>query len=214
MTIFGSIRVDDQVEDAVIATLRKWLPTYMSEVERQLGLTAGFYTRPFFSSYTARTDFEVWVEDMLPVVSVEGIAIEEDPSIDGRGQIRARYALGVVNVCSSNDALYARLYASRMGAAIRAALIQHQSLDAALGASVRGIIFGGSRPDLLSSQDERTIRAYRQLFVVEVGNVLTKRAGPAAPDAVPPDPSTSPIPDWPTVPDRAHVVLSTEVLDD
>jgi hypothetical protein len=177
VSIFGIIRVDDEVEDAVIETLRKWIPTYMSEVERQLDLEPGFYTRPFRSSYTARTDFEVWPEEMLPVVSVEGIAIEDDPKRDGRGSIRARYAIGVVNVCASNDAVYARQYAARLGAAIRAVLMQHQSLDAALDASVRGISFVGSRPNLLPSQDERTIRAYRQLFFVEVGNVLTRGAG-------------------------------------
>jgi hypothetical protein len=214
MTVFETIRVDDEVEDAIIAVLRKWLPTYMSEVERQIGLAAGFYTRPFYSSYTTRTDFEVWPEDMLPVVSVEGLGVEDDPKRDGRGRIRARYAVGVVNVCSSNDALYVREYASRMGAAIRAALLQHQSLEFGLDGTVRGVTFVGSRPNRLASQDERTIRDYRQLFIVEVGDVLTRGAGPVAPDADPPVDPTTPLPEWPTVPDRAHVVVSTEVSDD
>src|SRR4051812_14790904 len=163
MTIFGSIRTDDSVEDAIIDVLRKWLPTYMSEVERQLSMTVGFHQRPFLSSYTPRSDFEVWPEDMMPVVSVEGIAIEDDPRRDGRGSMTGRFAMGVVNTCVSSDAIYVRRYAARMGAAIRAALLQHQSLELALGGNVRGISFVGSRNNLLSSQDERTIRAYRQL---------------------------------------------------
>lgn len=214
MTVFGTIRTDDEVEDAVIATLRSWLPTYMSEVERQLSMTVGYYQRPFHSSFTNRTDYEVWPEEMMPVISIECIGVEDDPKRDGRGGIRARYAMGVANTCSSNDSVYVREYAARMGAAIRAALMQHQSLDLGLDGSVRGVSFIGSRNNLLASQDERTIRAYRQLFIVEVGDVLTRGAGPAAPDAVPPADPAVPIPDWPTVPDRNHVVVSSDVLGD
>ena len=214
MTIFAPIRTDDEVEDAVIATLRKWLPTYMSEVERQLGLTAGYYQRPFHSSYTVRTDFERWPEEMLPVVTVVAAGIDDDPLRSGRGKYRARYPIGIINTCSSSDDVTVRRYAARMGAAIRACVIQHQSLDGALDASLRGIDFVGSRNNELPSQDERSIRAYRQLFVVEVDDVLTRGAGPIAPDSVPPDPSTDPIPDWPTIPDIDHVVITRDVLDE
>lgn len=211
MTIFGPIHTDDQVEDAVLATLQKWLPTYMSEVERQLGLTVGYYQRPFESSYTARTDYEAWPEEMMPVVSVEGLVIEDDPRRDGRGMMSGKFAMGVTNTCVSNDSVYVRRYAARMGAAIRVAVMQHQSLDSALNGDILGIHYVGSRNNLLSSQDQRTIRGYRQLFVVEARNLLTRGVGPVAPDAVPPIDPTAPLPEWPTVPDRQHIIIGEDI---
>jgi hypothetical protein len=211
VTVFGTIRTDDEIEDAVIATLRKWLPTYIAEVERQLGLDVGFYQRPFHSSYTVRTDFEVWPEEMMPVVSVEAFTIESDPRRNGRGIMTGQFATGITNICASNNAVYVRSYAARMGAAIRAAVMQHQSLDAQLDGSVQGVSFLGSTNNLLASQDDRTIRAYRQVFVVEVADILTRGAGPAAPDVDPPDDPNEPVPDWGTV---ETVVTTLEKLDE
>jgi hypothetical protein len=206
--VFGTIHTDDEVEDAVIATLRKWLPTYMSEVERQLGLDEGYYARPAASSFTARSDFEKWPEEMLPLVVVIAPGIEEDPVKDGDGVYRGGFQIGVANICSSTDQVSTRRYTYRMGAAIRTILTQKASLDQALDGDIRGTTWIGTRNTDVSDEDGRTIWACQQLFVVEVDYIMQKTHGPLAPPIIP----TDPVPDWPDVA-TADVSLDKEPID-
>lgn len=196
MTVLGPIISDDQVEEAVLATLRNWVPLYLAEVERNVGLDPGFYDRPADSSYTARTDFDKWPEEWLPLVMAITPGIEDDPPKDGYGHLRARFGIGVVCVVSSVDRLETRRYAYRLGAAVRAALVQHASLDLALGGTVRGVDLVGGRNNELPTEDDRTIWASRQLFVVEVGNFLSTN-GPGI--TVPPADPLEPLPEPPTI---------------
>lgn len=206
MSVFGRIITDDQVEDAVLATLSKWLPTYMAEVERQVGLDEGYYERPPAGSYTVRSRFDKWPEEMLPLVIVIATGVADDPSPEGRGKFRAEFEIGVACVVSSIDIPSSRRYANRMGAAVRAALIQHQSLDLAIDESVRGVDWLGERNNELPQPEpgDRTIWANRQLFNVEVGDVLTKAAGPISPDPLP-DPN-DPWPDDPVAEDVSYEI--------
>lgn len=202
-SFFGLIVTDDQVEDAVLATLKKWLPYHLSEVEEQVGLERGYYTRPVASSYTSRTDFDKWPEEMLPMIVTVSTGIDDDPLKDGDGRIRARFSIGVVAIVSSIDKLETRRYAYRMGAAIRSVLVRRASLDLALGARVRGVDLIGGRNNELPTEDERTMWASRQLFSVEIGDFL-RTSGPDLTD--PPPDSTEPWPDPPTVA-TANVLL-------
>lgn len=180
MTIFGRIVSDDQVEDAVIATLRKWLPTMLSEVERQAGLEAGYHERPV--DYTSRTEFDKWPEEQLPLVIVVCPGIPDDPVKEGRGTYRAKYDIGIVVVVSSIDKDSTRRIAQRMGAAVRTVLAKKSSLDLAFDGTVRGTDWIGTKNNELRAEDDRTIWANRQLFTVEIGNVLTKGGGPTDPE--------------------------------
>lgn len=211
MTVFSTIISDDQVEEAVLETIRKWLPTYMSEVERQRGLDPPYYQRPQSGSYYVRTDFDKWPEEMLPAVIIIAPGIEDDPTRSGAGIYRGKFGIAVTSVVSSNNQEETRRYAMRMGAAIRAAILQHQSLDQAMDGQVRGVDFVGSRNNELPPEDERTIWAYRQLFAVEVDSIVTRPAGPHTPE--PPDDPNVPVPDWPTVePGKTEVTLAKEAL--
>jgi hypothetical protein len=190
MSNIGTLITDDQVEDAVIATLRLWLPTYMSEVERQLGLDPAYYQRPpGDASYVVHSDFDKWPEEMLPLVIVVSPGIDDDPPKDGNRRYRASFQIGTICVVSSITQEETRRYAQRMGAALRAALIQKQSLGQAFEGRVRGVTWHGSRNNELQSDSERTIWANRQLFTVEVGDILGGAAGPSTPE---PDPNTPP----------------------
>lgn len=205
MSIFGRILTEDQIEDAVVDVLKKWIPTYLSEVERQVGVTAGTYKRPPSGSYIVRPDFEKWPEEHLPVIIVLNEGSDDDAAKEGRGIYRQSWLIGVAGVVSSIDQISTRRYAYRLGAAIRGVLAQHASLDGGLDGTVRGVDWVGGRNNELPSEDGRTLWATRQLFSVEIGDVLTKPGGPVSPDAEPlPDP-TDPYPDWATVPDEDHV---------
>lgn len=188
---FGTIISDDVVEDAVIAVLKRWLPTYLSEVEAQRGLTRGFYERPAPSSYTVRNDFDKWPEDFLPAVIVVSPGMPDEPVKDGRRRWRGSFDIGVACVVSSLDRDETRRFAQRMGAAVRALLIDHPSLEMAIGGNVRGLDWLGERNNLMPPEDERSIWANRQLFSVEVDQILERTGGPAEPE---PDPQTPPPP--------------------
>lgn len=207
MSLFGLIITDDQVEDAILATLRKWLPTYLSEVERQVGLTAGYYQRPVESSYTARTDFDNWPEDMIPAIVAITIGLDDEPPKDGGGHYRGQFAVGVSAIAESTDRVSTRRFAYRLGAAVRAALVQHASLDLALGGNVRGVKLVAGRNNELPTEADRTIWASRQVFIVEVGNFVSEAGLPANFDPLPD--STAPWPDPPTI-NNPNVVLTPQ----
>lgn len=202
MSQFGRIISDDQIENAVVDTLRKWMPTYLAEVERQRDLQPGFYQRPADSSYILHTDFDKWPEEMLPVVEVISPGVDDDPPRKGAGTYHANFMIGVICIVSASGQVESRRYAHRMGAAVRAILTQKASLDQQLDESVYGTAWLGERNNELPSDSERSIWAIRQLFLVQVSTVL-ERGGPINPDPLP-DPE-APAGDWPVVPDREHV---------
>lgn len=203
---FGRIISDDQVEDSVIDSLWRWFPTYLSEIERQRGLDVPFYDRPAPSSYMPRTTFDKWPEDMVPCIIVVSPGIEDDPVREGRGRYRARWEIGTIAVVESIDRDSTRKMAYHFGAAIRGVLIQHQTLDQALDATVRGIDWIGERNNELPEQDQRTIWANRQLFTVEVGDVLARNVGPPNPEI---GPTTDP--PWPPIPVADPVTVTTTI---
>lgn len=208
MSIFRSIISDDVVEDAVVHHLRRWLPTYLSEVERQRGLAAGYYERPPESSYTVRAEFDSFPEEMLPLVVVVAPGITDDPPKDGGGSYRPGFQIGVTCVVSTSDGqVGTRRAAYRLGAAIRAVLLQKQSLMPTPGGEldnlVRGVGWIGTRNNELPPDAERTIWACRQLFEIEIDGALTTKAGPAnpvpdptLPPVEPPADPNVPFPDW------------------
>ncbi len=210
MTINARVITDDQVEDAVRATLKLWIPSRLSEIEDQLSLSVGYYQRPV--AYAVRTDFDKFPEEMLPAVIVVSLGVGDNPAKTGRGVYRAKWNIGVVCVAASLDQEDSRRAAYRIGAAARASLIHRQSLDGALSATVRGVDWVGVANSELPSDGERTIWAQRQVFSVEVDNVVTLNAGPVGPDGRPPvdtggDPIEDPPPggEWPVITDRSKI---------
>lgn len=197
MSIFERIVSDDQVEDAVVATLRKWTPNWLAEVEDQLGLDRGYYQRPQDSSYIVRDDFDKWPEEMLPAVVVVSLGPLDTPVKDGRWSFRQKWLMGILGVAGSTDQLSSRRAAYRLGAAIRGVLAGRQTLDGALNGTVRGVEWQGGRNGEMPTDAERTAWAQRQAFSVEVGDVLTQGAGP--PSDANPLPDTEPWPDPPVV---------------
>ncbi len=71
MSLFGTLASTWNVEQAVISTLRLWLPEYAAEVERQNGLAKGLLGRPPTpESYRGALDWLSVKDDWLPEVKV------------------------------------------------------------------------------------------------------------------------------------------------
>ncbi len=71
MSLFGVLAGPWQVEQAVIATLRLWLPEYAAEIERQAGLQKGLIGRPPVpEAYRGALDWLSLKDDWMPEVKV------------------------------------------------------------------------------------------------------------------------------------------------
>jgi hypothetical protein len=188
MTSF--ILTEDQLEDAVVTTLKKTIGGELSLIEQQLGLDIGYYQRP--RSYEVRNRFDSWPEEMLPRIVVVSIGTDNEPTKDGGRKYRADWDIGVTCIASSLDMVHSRRYAYRLGAAVRAALADKPSLYLALGGRVRGVEWLGVRNNEVPDPEpgDRTLWASRQAFRIEVGDVLT-----AGTNVIVPEPPEDPAPD-------------------
>src|SRR3954469_11008205 len=97
-TDIGPIVTAHDVEQAALATLRKWASTYLGEAEDQHELTRGTLARP--RSYTATNSFDKWPEDQLPCVLLVSPGLAQPPNVEGNGRHRAQWALGVAAIIS------------------------------------------------------------------------------------------------------------------
>lgn len=190
------ILTEDQLEDAVILTLKRFIGAEMSLIENQLGLEIGFYQRP--RSYEVKNRFDSWPEDQLPRIVVVSVGTDDEPVKDGRRTYRANWDIGVSCIVSSTDQVRSRRYAYRLGAAARAVLADKPSLDLALGGRVRGVEWLGVRNNEVPDPEpgDRTIWASRQAFRIEVGDVLTMGRNVLVPFP-PVDENGDPVPDPP-----------------
>lgn len=191
-SIFGRIISGADIEDAAQVLLQKWSSTYLAEVERQHGLTAG--ELPRIRSWSTVNTFENWPSDQLPASLLISTGTVDRPVREGAGPMRARFALGLAVVCATNNAQRSNWLAKHYIAAHRAVLVQRPSLEI----DARGVDWLGDDYTDLPPEDGRFLSAGMAEFVVEIDDVQTTNAGPTRPD-VPLDPDTDPWADWPRV---------------
>ena len=98
-SIFGRIVTGDDVETWALNLFRRWMGTYLAEVERQHGLQAGHWQRP--RAYVRVLSFDKWPEDQLPAVMLVSAGIAGPPIKHGDGKIAARWLLGLGVLCSA-----------------------------------------------------------------------------------------------------------------
>jgi hypothetical protein len=200
-SIFGPIFDGSILTDATIATLRKWMPTILRELQLTRGMDKAI---PLPRTYTSRNEFSNFADDQLPLVVVISPGLASEPRADGEGRYSGWWGLGVGVIASAageqNSDRMAKLY----GAAVRKVLLNRQTLDDSWEFS--GIEYVDEVYDDLPDPDqERSLRAARLVFRVEVQSISTRFAGPAFPTE--PDPGTQPGSNWPTV-DEADVTVN------
>ena len=192
-SIFGRIVTGADVEEWTVALIRRWIGTYLSEVERQHGLHAGHYARP--RSYVVAPTFDQWPEDQLPRLVVVSTGIAERPLMTGAGLYSTRWVIEVGCLVSARSEAEAHRMALDYGAALYTLLDQRPSLDG----RAQGIDWQGfAIEDQLDYDDTRSLSAGVASFTVLVEETVDANGGPATPDA-PHDPDTDPWADWPRV---------------
>lgn len=188
----GPLMTGRDVELATLTFLKRWAGTYLAECERQRGYAPG--ALPRIRAWTTSPDFEKWPEDQLPCVLLVSPGLAETPLMDGSGHYRVKFSLGVAVIVSTasmdETAALAKLYV----AAMRAAILQHQSLE--------GFAFGiewlDENYDDLPSIDGRSLGAGQAIFAVQVDAFSRRWNGPVTPTE-PPAPDTDPLPTDSTV---------------
>jgi hypothetical protein len=173
VTIFGTIVAASDLESALLEQLRRWLPDYLAEVDRQHGQPVGTTPKP--RSYVVSSELERMPEDQTPAVIVRSPGTLEPPDVDGRGVYSARFTIDAGVHLSARGNTHALRVARVYTSGIRALLVQQQLLDAL---------------------DERVV-----VLAYTLDDVVTRGAGPLEPTVppTPPDQTPPPIaPDWPT----------------
>lgn len=200
--VFGPLVIGDEVEDAVVDTLKLWMPEYIPWLERKTGRDP--QSLPLPRSYVTAKDFEHWPEEQLPSVLVINTGLADEPVPDGEGKFRAAFAVGLAVIASARDRAETEKLAQLYTAACRAILLAKPSL----GGFAQSVHWIDEEYDPLPDpKKRRQLAAGQAVFRVGVEDVSITGQGPAA---VRPNPY-APYPDDPTVKDDgASVVIETK----
>lgn len=199
MTIFGRILSGRIVEQTVKNHLHLWMPTYIREIERQTGRPAE--SLPLIRSWTNRNTLQLWKEDHLPSLLLVSPGTIGAPWKDGEGTYHAHWSIGVAVVVSGRDEKTTDGLSKDYAAAVRAAMLQRQSL----GGQAEGVSWLDERYTDLPADEARTLAAGQDIFSIEFKDVVSVAGGP-----VEPDPPAEAVGDWPEV---ETVITETELED-
>lgn len=203
--IFFAIRLADDLEDAVLATLEKWWPVYVKELELQSpalpdpkNIEVGSLPAP--KAWLKANQLDREATDNLPAIVVvsPGMSGRAAPKQEGDGSFRAFFSIGVGVFVSAdkrdNTMRLVRLYT----AIVRTILLQKQSLD---GFADGTTWLDESYDDSFTFTDDSTISAGQVVFEIELSGVVNRYGGPAVYGGPPPepDPDTQPGSTWPAV---------------
>jgi hypothetical protein len=194
--VFGPMVSAADVEDHVQATLQRWFPTYLYQVERLHQLVPG--TLPAPRAWVRSAAVEKFPEDQLPAVMIGSPGLTDDPpAADGAGYYTAAWRINLGLEIAAGPNRRALELARWYTLALRAAILQQQQDPGLPGpVQVARIDWITERYDLLDSIDDRTVCVGIVELVVTAAGVLQRNAGPLDP-IIPPQPPDPNAPAWP-----------------
>lgn len=171
-SVFGELYHPGELEEAVVAALRKWMPTYVKRV----GEVASQPIVPP-KSYTIVSEYGKWPESALPALVVESSGLTEPPEQDGEGFLSGTFGVEVASVVQGKDAIRTRQVAMKYSLAVIGSLMQHRKLSAQVW--VRDFVdlaFAGAEVS-----DRRTRIIAPCVFTVTLQNFINVGEGPSEP---------------------------------
>lgn len=211
--IFGPLLSTWDVDQAVLATLRKWWDEYIAAVERQKGVPVKTIPRPpGDESFRRGLDFEYYEEDGLPAVIVNSKPSGE-PEVHPSTGYTQRYEVKIGCICEAEDEQTAQKRAAFNGAASQL-LVQQSELG---GFAERTRMIAAPELDMPDDEDRWLCRAITG-FYVWVAPVVIAEAGPLEPPETQGDDGEehqpeSPYPEWPEAV-KTHVTVTAEPIGD
>jgi hypothetical protein len=185
-TIFAPIRSGFVVEEAAQATLERWLPTYLAEVERQNDIPP--QTIPVPASWVTENQFEQVQGAPLPCVIIVSAGTDASPERTGDGRYDMWFSCGVAVIVEALNDTAARRFAQLYAAAVAAIFVQQPSLgDVAARTELQAVTHDDAPANFLRAG----CAVARVVTSVLLEGVVTALAGPSTPDL---DPA-----EWPQV---------------
>lgn len=182
---FDPIFVAPTLENELLTLIEAWLPTYLSEVERQYGLAACTLARPKF--YGTSVENDLHPGEKMPAIIVVSPGTGAEPEGEGGGVYSAWYDVTVATSVMASDEMGARRLAALYSGAIRALVMQHGSVNGvADGVRWLGEEFLGEP----GSQRNRSRGGALTHFRVKIAETVNAQAGPTFPE--PSDPCADP----------------------
>jgi hypothetical protein len=178
---FGPLIHPVAVDRAVIASLMKWLPTYLAQTERREGLASRFLARPkSYANVFDEDNEQSFADRNLPTVLVTTSQADDVEQSDDF-YYHAWWRASVSALIRGRHPGDARLNASLYIASIRDLLTDKQSLDG-FANGVRWMPGERVRPVEVPSNDRRHLAAGMGEFLLYVPRVGRAYGGPADPE--------------------------------
>jgi hypothetical protein len=191
--VWGPLVTEVDVDLAVVLTLRKWLPMYLSQAERERDLIAGTLARPKETAYTNTIEDDEFHDHPLPAIIVTTASTTAAPVTAADGSYEGAWRVIVSSVVRGRTPPETRAVAALFSASVRRVLTQQPSLD---GLSNDVIwVSSGLQPVYDNTDQGRFIAAGINEFVVYVDNVLAPHLGPSSEEDglyTPPNPENEP----------------------
>jgi|SRR5215831_568656 len=203
MSIFDEIAVTDDLEHAVLDTLKNWFPTYIREVELQSPAAPDPRNIPLDSlplprAYLTVDELDREAANQMPsiVVVSPGLSGRSVPLQEGDGSFNVPFSIAVGVFVTADQRKNTQRLVRLYTATARAIMLQKQSFGGFAGGSYW---LDESYDDRLTFTDDQTISAGQVVFEVWVNQVVNRYGGPKVPfqpQEPPPDPDTQPGSEW------------------
>jgi hypothetical protein len=185
--IFGRILSAAQIEDAVLAVMEAWFPTYLAEMERQEGMRVGTLVPP--DNYINRNSFETLEGEKMPKVVVMAEGLTGTPSTSGMHIYKATWNVGVGIATAAKTEEVCNRMVKAYGAAVRALVLNKMGTQNIIG--VANVNWTQERyPSITIPSPIQLFKAANISFAIDVEDVAHKYGGPATPSRAVPAPWT------------------------
>ena len=180
--VFGPLFGPGSVKQAMVRTLQLWLPSYIHEINRQLGANVLAEPNDYFYQPTERP---VVARTAQVMVAVPNTVKTERFRSGTRATFEARATVFFAGTADWNESEF---IAQAYCAAVMAAIGQHPSLAPPGETFAETTVWQGMK----LGQEKRSSSMYRVLVVnsfhVALSNVMSPFGGPPAPSVLAPEP--------------------------
>lgn len=203
-SVYGNTIDGADVEAAIIAHLRHWMPSaaeYVRRVKDPEGTKwpEGISEVREYGVSHADAAAMHWPEDQIPMLVAQSPGMEGNPTVEEGGErVSATYGIMLSAIASSVTMADAKELARLYASAARLAIIQNAALDAGTGkAFASHVAMGAERNGQVRRglETERNLMICSVPYLIEVPEIMRASGGPIE---APEDPSEEP-PEWPKV---------------
>lgn len=190
-SIYGTVIEVDEVEDALLATLKAWIKPHLAYQANRRGLPVNTFEAP--RAWPTVDEFDLRAHEQLPAIVIITPSTAPAPKRNERGQYRQTWPFEVRAAVAGKTERDARKLASAYLAAIKGAVVQNPTLG---GKVEKTILVGpptyiaGVTPAAGQRGAQRAI--YGTTFDITVRNTVSDLAGPRTPPADPYNPPSPP----------------------